>query len=594
MSRCWGPVLLVLLLPGFARAQQAAEDLMPAGAQVYMRWDGIEAHRAAYEKTALGKTMQGDTGKFVTNLFTQMQESLGGLLTVQQLLGGVPPEQLQKLQADAAQAPKLLSLLGQHGVVLAVEVRRLEPPDGQITLILPDAGTKAAPLFATLRLAAGMAGIEVKEKKIGDRMVSHLDLGMAQAAWWVEGKHAVIVAGTESPEAAVKRTTGNGPKLSGSPLFKRVQGFKQFETGARAYVDVAALVQIARTRDKDVARLIDDLGLDGLRSLVFYSGFEGLAERSLAELDIPGPRKGALRLLAGKPFKMADVPPLPPDAVSWSMTNFDAAIAYDIGIQATEGVVRLVSPESLPQFKDALKQIDTVLGIDLRKDLLAALGDQLVQYSSPAEGPLSLGQTFVIKVKDGKKALAAIDQAIKGLANTTGTDVSVKRKTYRGVELHEVHFQQQGFFFLPTYALYKDWLVVSYFPQPVQGFVLRASGELPGWKPDERLQTSLGQLPREFISISVSDPVPSVKQVLSLAPLVGGLIRGFAPDVKFDVGSLPNAHEATRHLFPNATVVTDDGKTLRLETRASLALPMDLTGLDTYAIFFAFAFARGF
>jgi hypothetical protein len=36
----------------------------------------------------------------------------------------------------------------------------------------------------------------------------------------------------------------------------------------------------------------------------------------------------------------------------------------------------------------------------------------------------------------------------------------------------------------------------------------------------------------------------------------------------------------------------DDGKTLRLETRASLVLPFDLTGLDSYALFAVFSFSR--
>jgi len=36
---------------------------------------------------------------------------------------------------------------------------------------------------------------------------------------------------------------------------------------------------------------------------------------------------------------------------------------------------------------------------------------------------------------------------------------------------------------------------------------------------------------------------------------------------------IPHARMATNHLFPNITVTTDDGKKIRSETRASLALP---------------------
>src|SRR4051812_12786988 len=108
----YGLALLVLLVPGVGRAEDVPpEQLLPAGTQVYLRWDGIDSHRPAYAKTGLGQMMQGDTGRFVTGVFGQVQEGLGALLTVDQLLGGAAPEKLQKLQADAAEAAKLLTVL---------------------------------------------------------------------------------------------------------------------------------------------------------------------------------------------------------------------------------------------------------------------------------------------------------------------------------------------------------------------------------------------------------------------------------------------------------------------------------------------------
>ncbi len=138
MWRRIGMVALLLAAPAVARAQGAPEDLLPAGTQVYVRWDGIAAHQAAYDKSALGKILRGDTGKFVTSVFNQLQDLLGGAV-IQELLKGTPPDKLQKIQEDAARAPKLVHTLGQHGFILAAEVRGVEPPDGQFTIILPDA-----------------------------------------------------------------------------------------------------------------------------------------------------------------------------------------------------------------------------------------------------------------------------------------------------------------------------------------------------------------------------------------------------------------------------------------------------------------------
>src|SRR4029077_6057228 len=127
-------------------------------------------------------------------------------------------------------------------------------------------------------------------------------------------------------------------------LFKRVHGFDKFETGARAYIDVAAITKLANPRGKDVEALMTELGVDNLKSIVFYSGFDGASERSILEMETPGPRKGLLTLLNGKPFKLGDVPPMPPDVSSWSMTNLDAAKFYDVLVPAAERIAGMIAP----------------------------------------------------------------------------------------------------------------------------------------------------------------------------------------------------------------------------------------------------------
>ncbi len=274
------------------------------------------------------------------------------------------------------------------------------------------------------------------------------------------------------------------------------------------------------------------------------------------------------------------------------MTNFDSGAFYDTAYVGAEDVFAIADPEQAPAVKEFAKAADEALGLDLRKDLLDSLGDKVVFYTSPSEGPLSLGMTLMVRVKDAKKAQEALDQAVKGLGKASGADLTLKKKTYHGVEMREVRVAAQGFIFVPSYVIYKDWLVIAPYPQQVQGYILRAKGDLAAWKPDQRVQKSLAELPKEFISISYDDPRPTIREVLSIAPLVGGTVNSFVPDSKFEVGSLPNAQEATEHLFPNVAVTTDDGKTLRVETRASLALPVDVTGLDAYGVFVFFGAFR--
>jgi hypothetical protein len=579
-------LLGVLLLPSATHAQ-APEALLPGNCQVYLRWDGWESHKAAYARTALGKTLSGDLGPFLAGAYTQIQEGLGTLLTVEQLLGGANPERLQQMSADAAEAAKLFSLLGQKGFLFALDVATLEPPDAQMFIVVPDLGETTKPFLGAFRLVANLNKAPIKEEKVRQRTVYRIDIPFITVAWWIEGKHGFFTVGTRPMDKMLASfDEQKGSRLNEAKLFTRVSGFKEYETAARMFVDVASLVKLADKRGPDVKKLLDDLGLYGIEDMVLYSGFDGDYERGLIEIKAPGARKGLLGLFKGQPFQLADLPPMPPDVTTFSMSQFDAAGAWDLAITTIENFARLVEPDDVKNIQEGVKVINQALGIDLRKDLLESLGDRFLMYNSPDEGPLTLGQVVAIKVKNAAKLQEALESMIKGAARSSGADVRLKKRTYRGVELREVHVKQQGFTFTPTFTIHKDWLVVSLYPQPVHGYILRATGEIPAWKPDARVAQALERLPKEYTSIAFSDPRPTIKQLLSLAPFITALANSFSPEQFLDIGTVPNAQEATRHLFPSVSVTHDKEGIVRLESRAALSLPLDLAGVDTYGLLF--------
>jgi hypothetical protein len=175
--------------------------------------------------------------------------------------------------------------------------------------------------------------------------------------------------------------------------------------------------------------------------------------------------------------------------------------------------------------------------------------------SSSSDGPLTLGQTVLFKVKDAAKLEEALEQAIKGLPKLSGGDVRIRKRTYRGVGLREVIVKQQGFLFRPTYAIHDGWLAVAFFPQPIQAHVGRAKGELRSWKPSEKVKASLGRLPKEFVSISYSDPRPGLTQLLSIAPIIGGL-AGRQPQPGPQLHREVNPHRMAWHSC--AVFINDD------------------------------------
>jgi hypothetical protein len=173
-------------------------------------------------------------------------------------------------------------------------------------------------------------------------------------------------------------------------------------------------------------------------------------------------------------------------------------------VPAAERIAAMIAPDGGDNVKGFTKKIDEFLGIDLRKDLLGSLDNQFVQYTSPSEGPINLGQTYLFKVKDQKKLEEALEQAIKGLSKLTTTEVKNKKRIYKGVEVHEVHFGQQSIPVVPTYAIHDGWLVIGYYPPAVHGYIARAKKEMGAWKPNPKTEETLKLLPQDFISVSYS------------------------------------------------------------------------------------------
>src|SRR5205807_989585 len=99
-------------------------------------------------------------------------------------------------------------------------------------------------------------------------------------------------------------------------------------------------------------------------------------------------------------------------------------------------------------------------------------------------------------------------------------------------------------------------------PTAIKGFILRQEGEIPAWKADAATAKALAQFPSEFTAIHISDPRPTVKLALSLAPFVLNIANTGLPFVMpayrpFDLELIPHPEVVTQHLFPNVTVTTD-------------------------------------
>jgi hypothetical protein len=500
-------------------------------------------------------------------------------------------------------------------------------PDLQILAIVPDVGDKSEVLFAALRLAFSSGdskivpfavgnhkGFKVKQDEERDDPPRQVRRGFIQIpdvpvslqmAWWTEGKHFVLYIGTTKPEAMMGEVAANSAKggVIGHPLFQRCFQVQKFASVARGFVDAGKVVSLVKSLAGPLVpglnQRLDDLGIGNLKAILFNCGYDGKEFRAVWDLDLPGERKGLAKVLkGGTPIGLKDLPPLPADVNRFLVARVDPTAAYEAGI----GVIELLAmsnefgvedegnkpAENIRLRREYLaKEFDKLLALSVKDDIIPCLGDKLVVYQSPNEGLAILGTVICVSLKDSAKAKAVGDRIHRGIESIISTPVKVRKRMVKGVEVHELYSRGFGIV-TPTFAIVDDWLVVSLYPQGVQGMILRMKGELPAWKPDAATAARIAKLPADGCSLQYCDPTSTVKNLCTIGPLFlnaiglrGGGDGGDSDYDPLDVGLIPNAHELSKHLFPNLTVIRDDGKTVRIEVNESISLPLEVIGLES-------------
>jgi hypothetical protein len=560
--------LLFALLPGVAAAQPQ-ENYLPSKSQIYFRWDGMKKHQAAFDKTAVGKTLQGETGKFLDEFWTYAYENVK-----------LAAQNEPKVEAILKDLVKVIVTMHKEGLVFAVEADKILPPTVQTVLVFPSGAGESGTVLSLIQKIAEESRAEVKNTKVGKRFVHSINIErVVNLGWWAQDKDAVVFLGTTDPVDYAKDIDAKKTGITKKLLYQRVASFKEFESASRGFIDVTSILKVVDDVAPQAPKIIDELGLRGIKNVTFYSGFDGPAERSLVDAEIPSPRTGLLSLAGTRKISLKELPKMPNDLNSFSASSVNVSQSYDVVTKLIVGVVGVVAPNEVDTVKDAIKAFEGAVGVDINKDIFANFGDLMVTYNSPSDGILGTGAVIAIQIKDGKKLTASIEKLLKAIPAGPAGEVTMKKKAYHGGEIMQVGLSgPQLNSHLASFGIYKNWFIYAQYPTPIKGFILRQEKVLPAWEPDESLKGILAQFPSEFNSIQVSDPRPIVKTALAVAPFVLNLANTFGPlgipgYRPFDLEYIPHPQEATRFLFPNVTVGTDDGKRVRSDSRGSLLLP---------------------
>ena len=635
MSRALIVCLAALAVTTPVVAADPAEKMLSPTTQLYLRWDGVTPHADDYQKSVLGALWSGTSGDSLRALLAQGPKQLGAALLADPLLDGKPPEDLRTIHADLKSAAKLLELIADKGLIVAAEVREPRPtlagvgaalsgllgggkpptdaltPDAQLLVIVPDAGDRATAIFSALRLLTQRDGYAVEKLpagvgRDGFEYTSADKASPTRVGWWTEGPHFVLYFGTSPIDRVVKAFATNRAAggMTNHPLLDRCSKCAKqtgFTSVARGFIDTGSMVGLAKRLAgpfvPGLSQRLDAIGVGGLKSVVFSSGFSGKESRAVWEFDMPGERQGLAKMIKGAPLTLADLPPLPPDVSRFSMLRIDPATAYDalLGLaDAGRSSESFGVEDGVKDFAEVIKlrkaylarEVDKVVGIGVKDDLLPHLGDKVVIYQSPTEGLSVFGTVVCVSCKDAGKVKVAIDRMQRIFESIASGPMKVRKKMIHGVEVRE--FYGRGFAIItPSYAVVGDWLVMAAHPQPIHGMVMRSKGALDKWKPDAATAKRFDGMVTNAVGIQFCDPRGTAQNLCTVGPLflatVGQAFNRNDSGGDFDpidVGLIPNSHELSKHLFPNLTVTRDDGKTLRIEVSESLSLPLEFLGLE--------------
>jgi len=292
--------------------------------------------------------------------------------------------------------------------------------------------------------------------------------------WGVRGPYLLLGVGDGAVEGIMARARTEPPQwlaeLREQLPVERVAGV--------SYLNVKGALQaaaplMAMAGGGRVPAVLESLGMSNVRAIASVNGLDGqgVVNRTLVMLD--GEPGGLLAFADAAPLTADDLAGIPRDATFAFATRLNAAEVLKTVLSAVEKI----EPNARAEAEEGIGEMQEELGIDLRADLLAALGDRWCVYNAPSEGGLVFtGITGVVSIKD--HALAAATHA-KLLAKAR----QEMARDERGPRIEEFTFAGQTVYLLnardddvpvaPAWCLTENELIVALFPQNVKAYLAR-------------------------------------------------------------------------------------------------------------------------
>jgi prepilin-type processing-associated H-X9-DG protein len=561
----------------------APEKLLPADAVLYIGWDGTDAHRAAWEKTAAHNALVTNGLGEVLSSYTEYAESMAGGAPIRQMVTG-----LEKLAAGGFQ------------MVVGIPNSGDGPPSPQVTIVVPGGAAAIPEIKAML---ANVPPGTIETEKVGSRVVTRgqpPEFSGAEIGWWAEGKHLVVAIGPGAVDTALNTAAGKAPSIETSAVWKKYRPKADFDVALTAWLDLAQARKVfggmpvstprpGQGQSATVNDILKTLGLDRIGSAAMRVGFKGKALWTETTIEAPSPREGLLAWDA-KPITLEDLPPLPAGTDGFYAGRMNWSSAGKGLVRIGAELSRLLDGEDAPSFDEHFEVLQRQLGVDFQRDLFESLGDVLVVYGDTRQGVLGLGSGLAIAVDDAKTLRETLDKLTGRLMQGGGGPMLPQIQAAKRSGRTMTYIDLPGFpVITPSWAVDDKWLIFGLSPQTVDVFLRRVDGKLDRWTPPPEVKSALAEMPTKYTSLTYSDPRDGYRTALGAAPMImswftmrmqqqmmmqqqfgGGGVPAMAFVSPISVVDLPPGEVVTQSLFPNVSVGSQTDKEFRWTSRTSL------------------------
>lgn len=438
-------------------AQPLAERV-PADALIYVGWTGVDRMGPGYDGSHLKAMLDA------AEMPRVMSEVIPKLL-----------ERLVQEDPDAAEAARMMS-----EVLRPMWRRPTALYVGPIDMTNP---RQPVPSLALLCEAGEDA--PAMERTLEEALRRADDLPFKTGVRTVGGIVALTVGRTTEIDAMLAEGADKAKSLAQAKPFAAAMSMQKSPVVA-AYVDAEAILRlidetVAKGNDADAKekwpKARDALGLGGLKRIAFAQGFDGKDWTTHAFVEAPEPRTGLLAGLEAEPVSDAAIKSIPSSATMAGVARLDLSGIFD-GLRDAVGKL---DPHAAQEMDDGIRQVNEMLGLDIRKDVLDSLGDEWAYYVAPevtGRGPL--GVVIVNRLKDEASAQKASDR-LKKLANAAierenkDPDVHIRFKEAK-VDDVTVHYLATPVF-TPSWVIRDGNLYLGAYPQIAAAAASQASRE---------------------------------------------------------------------------------------------------------------------